>query len=272
MPRFPGHDRGPRPHQTVRLSRRRGGPLLFGRAGRSAGPRRPQWRRQDDHVAQPRRDHTAHARHDQRRWARPGPRPRRGQTPSRVHARRAPPVRVPDGRRAPPLHGPPLRGAGGAGAHRGDGRRAPRPPGRVAGRSVPRPPRRVSGAALSLPRRSLANATRRRLARLRQPKYLIGFAVGLLYYYWLIARPRARGAGPGLPENAGEALAILGLTTILVINWLFGSSRSPFAFTPAETHYLFTAPLTRRQVLDFKLLRSQLPLFLRSEEHTSELQ
>ena len=120
------------------------------------------------------------------------------------------------------------------------------------------------GAALYLSRRSLANATRRRLARLRQPKYLIGFAVGLLYYYWLIARPRARGAGPGLPENAGEALAILGLTTILVINWLFGSSRSPFAFTPAETHYLFTAPLTRRQVLDFKLLRSQLPLFLSS--------
>jgi len=122
----------------------------------------------------------------------------------------------------------------------------------------------VIGAALYLSRRSLANATRRRLARLRQPKYLIGFAVGLLYYYWLIARPRARGAGPGLPENAGEALAILGLTTILVINWLFGSSRSPFAFTPAETHYLFTAPLTRRQVLDFKLLRSQLPLFLSS--------
>jgi len=122
----------------------------------------------------------------------------------------------------------------------------------------------VIGAALYLSRRSLANATRRRLARLRQPKYLIGFAVGLLYYYWLIARPRARSGGAGLPGSGGEALAILVLAAILAINWLFGSSRSPFAFTPAETHYLFTAPLTRRQVLDFKLLRSQLPLLLSS--------
>jgi len=122
----------------------------------------------------------------------------------------------------------------------------------------------VIGAALYLSRRSLANATRRRLARLRQPKYLIGFAVGLLYYYWLIARPRARSGSAGLPGSGSEALAILLLATILGMNWLFGSSRSPFAFTPAETHYLFTAPLTRRQVLDFKLLRSQLPLLLSS--------
>ena len=119
-------------------------------------------------------------------------------------------------------------------------------------------------AALYLSRRSLANATRRRLARLRQPKYLIGFALGVLYYYWLIVRPRSGGGGAGLPGAGGEVLAILGLTTFLLMNWVFGSSRSPFAFTPAETHYLFTAPLTRRQVLDFKLLRSQLPLFLSS--------
>jgi len=124
----------------------------------------------------------------------------------------------------------------------------------------------VISAALYLSRRSLANATRRRLARLRQPKYLIGFALGVLYYYWLIARPRSGAAGgaAGLPGAGGEVLAILGLTTFLLMNWVFGSSRSPFAFTPAETHYLFTAPLTRRQVLDFKLLRSQLPLFLSS--------
>src|SRR5947208_3503451 len=156
------------------------------------------------------------------------------------------------------------RAAGGDRDHRGDRRIAPRPPGSQPRRGLPRLDRHVISAALYLSRRSLANATRRRLARLRQPKYLIGFAVGLLYYYLIIARRRAPGGGAWLPGSGGEALAILGLTTILVINWLFGSSRSPFAFTPAETHYLFTAPMTRRQVLDFKLLRSQLPLFLSS--------
>jgi hypothetical protein len=122
----------------------------------------------------------------------------------------------------------------------------------------------VIGAALYLARRSFANAMRRRLARLRQPKYLVAFAVGVLYYYWLILRPRSSDGGPGFPLIAGEVIAILGLAALAATNWLFGSSRSPFAFTPAETHFLFTAPLTRRQVLDFKLLRSQLPIFLSS--------
>ncbi len=121
------------------------------------------------------------------------------------------------------------------------------------------------GAALYLARCSLVNGVRRRVRRLRQPKYLLGFAVGLLYYYWLFIRPRAGAQGGGtLPGSAAEGVAMLGLATLVGIGWLFGSSRSPLVFTPAETHFLFTAPLTRRQVLDFKLLRSQLALCLSS--------
>jgi hypothetical protein len=122
------------------------------------------------------------------------------------------------------------------------------------------------GAALYLSRRSLANATRRRLARLRQPKYLIGFVAGLLYFYWLILRPggqRAPGAAifPGL-EGLGEVMVVAGLAALLLSNWIFGSAETPFTFQLAETDFLFTAPLTRRQVIQFRLLRSQLPLFL----------
>ena len=121
------------------------------------------------------------------------------------------------------------------------------------------------GAALYLSRRSLANATRRRLARLRQPKYLIGFVAGLLYFYWLIARPGGQRAGgtifPGL-EGLGEVMVVAGLSVLLVTNWIFGSAETPFTFQLAETDFLFTAPLTRRQVIQFRLLRSQLPLFL----------
>jgi hypothetical protein len=122
----------------------------------------------------------------------------------------------------------------------------------------------VIGSALYLARRSLVNGIRRRLARLRQPKYMVGFAVGLLYYYWLFIRPRGQAGGGTLPSSAAEAVAILGLGALVAMGWLFGSSRSPLVFTPAETHFLFTAPLTRRQVLNFKLLRSQLALFLSS--------
>lgn len=120
------------------------------------------------------------------------------------------------------------------------------------------------GAALYLARRSLVNALRRRLARLRQPKYLVGFVVGMLYYYWLFIRPGGRSGGGTLPSSATEGIAMLGLAALVAMGWLFGSARSPLVFTPAETHFLFTAPLTRRQVLNFKLLRSQLALGLSS--------
>jgi len=50
--------------------------------------------------------------------------------------------------------------------------------------------------------------------------------------------------------------------TLVLLKWLFGTAETPFTFSLAETQYLFPAPLTRRQVIDFKLLRSQLPLFL----------
>ena len=120
------------------------------------------------------------------------------------------------------------------------------------------------GSALYLARRSLVNGIRRRVARLRQPKYMVGFAVGLLYYYWLFVRPRGDEGGASLPGSTVEVFAVLGLGALVAMGWLFGSSRSPLVFTPAETHFLFTAPLTRRQVLNFKLLRSQLALFLSS--------
>ena len=120
------------------------------------------------------------------------------------------------------------------------------------------------GAAVYLARRSLVNGIRRRLRRLRQPKYLLGFAVGMLYYYYFFLRPRGQIGSGAPPGAAAEGIAILGLATLVATGWLFGSSRSPLVFTPAETQFLFTAPLTRRQVLDFKLLRSQLALALSS--------
>jgi putative ABC exporter len=118
------------------------------------------------------------------------------------------------------------------------------------------------GAALYLTGRSLVNATRRRVTRLRQPKYLIGLVVGGLYFYWFFFRPRP-GAGLGAVASPGGEIVAVGLVGALVLlKWLFGSAETPFTFSLAETQYLFTAPLTRRQVIDFKLLRSQLPLLI----------
>jgi hypothetical protein len=119
------------------------------------------------------------------------------------------------------------------------------------------------GAALYLSRRSLANATRRRLRRLREPKYLIGSLVGLLYFWWILFRPRGTRATPTFATGLVEQIVPLGalvLAVVLVLAWTAGSSETPFPFSLAETQFLFTAPLTRRQVIAFKVLRSQTSL------------
>jgi hypothetical protein len=124
-------------------------------------------------------------------------------------------------------------------------------------------------AALYLSRRTLVNSLRRRLERLRQPKYLIGFAVGLLYFYWLVAQPGGPGAGRvrggGFPAGApalGDVFAVAGLAALMLLTWVFGRAETPLTFQLAETDFLFPAPLTRRQVIQFRLLRSQIPLFI----------
>ena len=117
-------------------------------------------------------------------------------------------------------------------------------------------------AALYLVRRSLVNATRHRVARLRQPKYLIGFVVGCLYVYWLVFRPQSGRAFGSAVTPAGDVWGVGVLAALVVFNWIFGRAETPFTFTLAETQYLFTAPLTRRQVIDFKLIRSQLALLV----------
>ena len=128
-------------------------------------------------------------------------------------------------------------------------------------------------AALYLSQRSFVNALRRRIQRLRQPKYLIGFCVGLLYFYWVIARPGSglrRGSGQvggpfasGVPEaGLGDVVAVAGLVVLVLLTWIFGSAETPFTFQLAETDFLFPAPLTRRQVVQFRLLRTQVPLLI----------
>ncbi|HEY6808062.1 MAG TPA: putative ABC exporter domain-containing protein [Gemmatimonadales bacterium] len=114
-------------------------------------------------------------------------------------------------------------------------------------------------AALYLSRRSFANSLRRRLARLRQPKYAIGLAVGLLY---LVSIVGTRRRGTVAASAGAEALGVCLLGIYVMLNWVLGDAETPFTFTLAETQFLFPAPLTRSQVIGFKILRMQLTLLL----------
>src|SRR6476659_3561120 len=112
---------------------------------------------------------------------------------------------------------------------------------------------------------SIKNRFLVRLRRLRKPRYLIGLIVGLGYFYTFFWRRAfsARGAGAfSQMPNVHAAIEVFGAAALFVIAalaWVWpGRNRPALAFTRADVHFLFPAPFTRRQLIRYKVLRSQL--------------
>lgn len=124
------------------------------------------------------------------------------------------------------------------------------------------------GALVYLQLTSLKNAVRLRLKRLRTPRYLFAALVGAAYFYFVLFRsnggkppsvplavssPFAAGQGAALLESAGACL----LFAAVVLAWVLPNSRAALAFTEAEVAHLFPAPVSRRTLIHYKLLKSQ---------------
>ena len=136
------------------------------------------------------------------------------------------------------------------------------------------------GALLYLRLTSLKNLLLSRLRRLKQPKYLLGAIVGAAYFYFVFFRrfgaatprpPRRMPLPPGLTTAALPAfdplplLATGGaflLLVIVVFTWALPTAKPGLAFTEAEVAFLFPAPISRRHLIHFKLLGSQLRIFV----------
>jgi ABC-2 type transport system permease protein len=121
-------------------------------------------------------------------------------------------------------------------------------------------------ALLYLQFHSVKNRTVMRVKRLKQPKYLIGGIVGGLYIYFYFFRylfgtraGRQPLAETVSPENLllFESLGALALLVIVFTAWIIPHRRAALAFTEAEVAFLFPAPISRRGLIHFKLLRSQ---------------
>ncbi len=124
---------------------------------------------------------------------------------------------------------------------------------------------------------SARNRIRVRLRRLREPRYLIGAVVGAAYLYFSIFA-RTRGARAGRPgRNApapfdltaaarvmGSTMGGLGLFVLAVIAWILPASAAVFEYSEAERAMLFPAPLSRRELLVHRLVRSQASSLLAS--------
>src|SRR5471032_2325365 len=130
------------------------------------------------------------------------------------------------------------------------------------------------GASLYINVCSARNRLRVRLRRLREPRYLIGAIVGAAYLYFsFFARLRTSGrsaarrpGGAAAPPvfaafvAAGPALAGVALLVVTALSWIMPFGSGLLDFSDVEIQFLFPAPISRRQLLLYRIMRSQLGL------------
>jgi hypothetical protein len=130
------------------------------------------------------------------------------------------------------------------------------------------------GALVYLQITTLKNALRARFQRLRQPKYFFAALVGAAYFYFFFFRRVAENHRPphGNPLPLApsdwvgllEPVAALLLFIAIALAWILPNSRAALAFTEAEVAFLFPAPVPRRTLVHFKLIKSQLGILFSS--------
>ena len=107
--------------------------------------------------------------------------------------------------------------------------------------------------------RSAVNRVARQLRHLRSPRYLAALLFGLAYIWSMVVSQRP---GPATGESpnpwALELVGALLLVGAVAWSWIFGVERRVLAFTPAEVTFLFSGPVSRSGLIQFKLLHNQL--------------
>ncbi len=113
---------------------------------------------------------------------------------------------------------------------------------------------------------TLRNRLARQIQRWKQPKYLLGTIVGAGYFYLYFFRgfihtsPGSFGAVSDEDRRLYEMLGAAVLFAFMLSAWIVPRKRTALAFTEAEVAFLFPAPITRRGLIHFKLLRSQIAI------------
>ncbi|MDB4917320.1 MAG: hypothetical protein JWM95_4964 [Gemmatimonadetes bacterium] len=109
---------------------------------------------------------------------------------------------------------------------------------------------------------SMRNRFVSQVKRIRNPRYALALLLGLGYFWMMFFNRgmRAPGGRQGLNLFAGMgASTVLPLILLLLTAyaWITGGDKYALAFTEAEVSVLFPAPISRRGLIVYKLVRSQ---------------
>ncbi len=121
----------------------------------------------------------------------------------------------------------------------------------------------AAGALFYLWYTSLRNRLRAQRGRLRQPRQLVALALGGAYLWWIVRMNGSEETSPfaALGSSGVGTTVVSALLLLFAAHWwLMKPDRSALAFSPAEAHMLFPAPVTRRTLVQSKLLRGQVAI------------
>ncbi|EEF62897.1 ABC transporter permease [Pedosphaera parvula] len=130
----------------------------------------------------------------------------------------------------------------------------------------------MNSALIYLLVKSWQNRNWMRVRRLKQPKYLIFAIIGAGYFYsyfiGFLFNPKRFAGGMGVgPFGASASDPVLwqsiGALILLVIflgMWIFPTERAALVLSEAEVAFLFPAPIDRKTLVRFKLLKAQVAI------------
>jgi hypothetical protein len=121
----------------------------------------------------------------------------------------------------------------------------------------------VIGTFLTVALLTFKNRIVQRARRLREPRYLIGAVAGAAYFWFFVFR-RNHNSGVALARIRDLSFnavivdcASVVVLLMMIIAWALPADSGGLDFSEAEIGFLFPAPLTRRDLLLYKLLRAQ---------------
>lgn len=123
-------------------------------------------------------------------------------------------------------------------------------------------------ALLYLTGMSIWNRLTSRLRRTREPRYVLALIAGGAYLWFFLIHnvggATRAGQGPGSAFlSQGGRLVVIALLVLGALGaWVFGEDKSALAFSAPEVSLLFPAPLSRRDLVGYKMLRAQVAILV----------
>lgn len=110
---------------------------------------------------------------------------------------------------------------------------------------------------------TLKNRIVQRVRRLREPRYLIGALAGVAYFWFVVFRRMSPGSSGRLLVKTMSVTPVIVdfasvvLLLLMITAWALPADSGGLEFSEAEISFLFPAPLRRRDLLLYKILRAQ---------------